>query len=151
MRSVATPVIPMRMPAMRVRSYSELSRFQTFNDRYQYLKLSGEVGASTFGWERWLNQDFYRSREWKMARNHVIARDVGMDLGVEGYEIYDRIVVHHMNPMTVDDIEFNVEAILDPEFLITTTHQTHNAIHYGTERLLRQPLIERRPGDTRLW
>lgn len=136
---------------MRVRSYSELTRYHTFEDRYEYLRLSGEVGASTFGYDRWLNQDFYRSREWKQIRNHVIARDMGMDLGVEGYEIYDRILVHHMNPMTVDDIEYNVEAILDPEFLITTTHQTHNAIHYGSEKLLRQPLVERRPGDTRLW
>lgn len=136
---------------MRVRSYSELSRYQTFEDRYRYLQLSGEVGASTFGYDRWLNQDFYRSREWKQVRNYVIARDVGMDLGVEGYEIYDRIIVHHMNPMSVDDIELNADAILDPEFLITTTHQTHNAIHYGTEKLLRQPLVERRAGDTRLW
>ena len=136
---------------MRVRSYSELRRLSTFEDRYKYLKLSGEVGASTFGFERWLNQDFYRSYEWKQVRQLVIARDVGMDLGMEGYEIYDRIIIHHMNPMTVDDIEFADDKILDPEFLITTTHRTHNAIHYGDERHLLQPLVERRRGDTRLW
>jgi len=136
---------------MRVRSYSELRRLSTFEDRYKYLRLSGEVGASTFGFERWLNQDFYRSYEWKQVRQLVIARDVGMDLGMEGYEIYDRIIIHHMNPMTVDDIEFADDKILDPEFLITTTHRTHNAIHYGDERHLLQPLVERRRGDTRLW
>lgn len=137
---------------MIIRRYSELMQCRTFEERYEYLKIGGEVGGRTFGHERWLNQDFYRSSEWKYVRNNVIARDLGRDLACEGYEIYDRIVVHHMNPMTVDDIEFNSAAILDPEFLITTTHQTHNAIHYGTEKLLRKMnFVERRPGDTRLW
>lgn len=136
---------------MRIRSYSELRRLSTFLDRFEYLKLAGEVGASTFGYDRWLNQDFYRSHQWKQVRNHVIARDIGMDLGVEGFEIYDRIIVHHMNPMISDNIELGVDEILEPEFLITTTHRTHNAIHYGDQRLLPKPFVERRPGDTRLW
>lgn len=136
---------------MVLRSYSELSRYHEFEDRYEYLKLAGEVGAATFGYDRWLNQDFYRSTEWKHVRNFVIARDNGRDLGVEGHEIWDRIIIHHMNPLTADDIEFNAEATLDPEFLITVTHRTHNAIHYGTAKLLRQPMVDRRPGDTRLW
>jgi hypothetical protein len=94
---------------------------------------------------------FYASAEWKRIRQHVIARDLGCDLGVEGYEIHDRVYVHHMNPMEPDDIFEGNSSILDPEFLITTTHRTHNAIHYGDERLLPQPLVERRPGDTKLW
>lgn len=134
-----------------IKTFSELRRIQTFEERFRYLKLGGVVGASTFGFDRYLNQDFYRSREWKYVRNHVIARDLGNDLGVDGYEIHDRIIIHHMNPMTVNDIEQGGEAILDPEFLITTTHRTHNAIHYGDERLLPQPVVERSAGDTRLW
>jgi hypothetical protein len=94
---------------------------------------------------------FYSSAQWKQVRNHVIARDQGCDLGIDGYEIYNKIVIHHMNPMTVDDITHGEESILDPEFLITTTHNTHNAIHYGDERLLARPLVERSPGDTKLW
>lgn len=136
---------------MKIRSYSQLRRIPTFEERYEYLALSGAVGEMTFGFERWLNQDFYRSREWKQIRTHVIARDLGMDLGVEGYEIHDRIIIHHMNPMTADDIERRDEKILEPEFLITTTHRTHNAIHYGDASLLPRQLVERRPGDTRLW
>lgn len=136
---------------MKVRSFSEMEQYSTFEERFRYLNLFGTVGASTFGFDRYLNQNFYRSHEWKQIRNHVIARDLGMDLGVEGYEIFDRIIIHHMNPMTVDDIESGDGSILDPEFLITTTHLTHNAIHYGDERLLRKPLVERRKGDTRLW
>lgn len=136
---------------MTTRTYSELARIPDFVGRYKYLKLRGAVGEATFGFDRWMNQDFYRSREWKRIRHHVIARDNGCDLGVEGYEIYDRIYIHHMNPMTSDDIIHGDEAILDPEFLISTTHLTHNAIHYGDERQLPRQLIERRPGDTKLW
>lgn len=136
---------------MRIRTYSELRRLDTFKERYEYLRLRGEVGKSTFGFDRYINQRFYTSQQWRHVRNHVIARDEGLDLGFPGYEIYDRIIIHHMNPMTAEDIEHGDEDILDPEFLITTTHQTHNAIHYGDERLLAQPLVERRPGDTRLW
>lgn len=136
---------------MMTRSYSELRRLPDFNTRYKYLQLSGVVGASTFGFDRHMNQQFYRSTEWRQIRDKVITRDQGMDLGIEGYEIYDRIIIHHMNPMTVDDIRDGVSEILDPEFLICTTHKTHNAIHYGDESLLARPLVERRPGDTRLW
>lgn len=136
---------------MRIRSYSELRRLDTFEERYDYLQLRGEVGKSTFGFDRYMNQRFYTSREWKQIRNQVIARDEGMDLGVDGYEIYDRIVIHHMNPMTVNDIAHGEDSILDPRYLITTTHRTHNAIHYGDRSLLPQPLVERHRGDTRLW
>lgn len=134
-----------------IRSYSELRRLDSFIDRFRYLQLRGDVGASTFGFDRYMNQQFYRSREWRQLRQHVIARDQGCDLGLDGYEIFDRIYIHHMNPMTVEDIEHGNESILDPEFLISTTHKTHNAIHYGDEKLLPQPIVERRPGDTKLW
>lgn len=134
-----------------IRSYSELRRLDSFLDRFRYLQLRGDVGASTFGFDRYMNQQFYRSREWRQLRQHVIARDQGCDLGLDGYEIFDRIYIHHMNPMTVEDIEHGNESILDPEFLISTTHKTHNAIHYGDEKLLPQPIVERRPGDTKLW
>lgn len=136
---------------MRVRCYRELRRLSTLEERYDYLALRGVVGGATFGSDRWMNQDFYRSKEWKDIRNHVIARDLGCDLGVEGYEIHDRIYIHHMNPMTVAEIEHGDSSILDPEFLITTTHRTHNAIHYGDASLLPQPPVERRAGDTKLW
>lgn len=136
---------------MMTRSYSELRRLETFEERFRYLALRGDVGAATFGFDRWMNQQFYASREWKQLRHHVIARDLGCDLGVEGYEIFDRTYIHHMNPMTKADIMHGNEAILDPEFLITCTHQTHNAIHYGDERQLPRQLVTRRPGDTKLW
>lgn len=136
---------------MRVRTYSELRRIETFEDRFRYLALNGEVGETTFGYDRYLNQRFYRSRQWKDIRHHVIARDGGCDLGIADREIFDRLYVHHMNPMQVDDFRSGTDVILDPEFLITTTHATHNAIHYGDESLLPQPPVERRPGDTKLW
>lgn len=136
---------------MKIRTYSELRRIDSYEERYDYLALRGEVGAATFGSERWMNQDFYRSTQWKQIRDEVITRDEGMDLGVEGYEIYDRIIIHHMNPMTPEEIVRGSPVILDPEYLITTTHKTHNAIHYGDRSLLRQPLVVRRPGDTKLW
>lgn len=136
---------------MRTRSFRELRRLQSFEERFEYLSLHGEVGASTFGFDRYLNQQFYRSTQWRHVRDKVIARDLGCDLGLDGYEIYDRIYIHHMNPMTVDDIQHGDADILDPEFLISTTHATHNAIHYGDATLLRKPLVERRPNDTKLW
>lgn len=136
---------------MKIRRYSELRRLETFKDRYDYLQLKGHVGESTFGFDRYINQQFYRSRQWKQIRDKVIARDEGLDLGIPGYEIYDRIIIHHMNPMTVENIEHGDSDILDPEFLITTTHKTHNAIHYGDASLLPRTLTERRPGDTKLW
>lgn len=135
----------------RIRTYSELRRFDTLDERYDYLALRGEVGASTFGFDRWMNQAFYRSYEWRHIRQHVIARDEGLDLGIPGYEIFDRPIIHHMNPMTVEDVELGGSEIVDPEFLITTSHRTHNAIHYGDKSLLPKPPVERRPGDTKLW
>lgn len=133
------------------RCYSELSRIHDFNDRFEYLKLGGNVGESTFGFDRHMNQAFYTSREWRQVRNRVIARDLGCDLGIAGMEIYKGLYIHHMNPMVRDDIMYSNEDILDPEFLITCTHRTHGAIHYGDAKLLRQPFIERRAGDTTLW
>lgn len=136
---------------MITRTYSELRHIQTFEERFRYLALRGQVGEATFGWDRWINQQFYQSSEWRHARNFVISRDLGCDLGIEGYEIHQRIYIHHMNPMTVQDITEADESILNPEFLITTTHRTHNAIHYGDERQLPRPLVERQSGDTKLW
>lgn len=133
------------------RTYSELTSIFSFEDRYEYLKLGGLVGDPTFGHERWLNQEFYNSFEWKRVREAVIARDEGCDLGVRGYEIHDRIYIHHMNPMRAEDIVAGNGDILDPEFLISTTHRTHNAIHYSDARHLVKPLVERRPGDHILW
>lgn len=134
-----------------VRSYHEMLQFPTHLERFEYLKLRASVGEATFGFDRWINQNFYRSLEWKQTRNKVIARDLGMDLGVEGYEIYDMILVHHMNPLKAEEIEAGDPNILNPEYLICVTHNTHNAIHFGDAKLLTQPFVERRPGDTKLW
>ena len=136
---------------MRNRSYSELRRLESFEDRFDYLSLGGTVGVHTFGFDRWVNQLFYHSREWSLVRDEVIVRDNGCDLGVPGYEIHGDLLVHHMNPIAIEDIENGEEWILDPEFLITTRHQTHNAIHYGDRNLLPKPPVERRAGDTKLW
>lgn len=136
---------------MMIRTYSDLIRLNTFEERYEYLKLKGSVGKSTFGFDRYINQQFYRSTQWKSIRNFVIARDQGLDLAFEGYEIYDRIIIHHMNPMSVEDIEHGDDDILNPEFLICTTHKTHNAIHYGDKNLLALPFVERTINDTKLW
>lgn len=133
------------------RNYSELRQLLTFEERYKYLKLRGQVGESTFGYDRWMNQEFYRSREWKQLRHEVIARDNGCDMGIEGYDIHSGLYIHHMNPMTTEDIVAGNPDNLDPEFLITVTHQTHNAIHYGDESLLPRPVVAREPGDTKLW
>lgn len=135
----------------RVRTYSELRRLETFQERFDYLVLRGVVGEATFGFDRWMNQDFYRSKEWSLTRRDVIARDLGCDLGVEGYEVHDRLYIHHLNPMTIADLREGDPSVLDPEYLIATTHRTHNAIHYGDAKLLRQPFVERRVGDTKLW
>lgn len=132
------------------RSYSELVRYDTFEERFRYLKLGGSVGATTFGFDRYINQRFYGSRQWRSVREHVIIRDDGLDLGCVDHFI-DRAVIHHMNPMTADDIAHGDADILDPEFLISTSHMTHNAIHYGDENLLARPFVERQPGDTKLW
>jgi hypothetical protein len=134
-----------------IRSYSELRRLSTLKERFEYLKLSGRVGQTTFGFDRYVNQQFYRSSQWRQVRHQIIVRDNGCDLGVEGYEIHNGLYIHHMNPMTLADISSGDERILDPNYLITVTHMTHNAIHYGDERLLPRQLVERRPGDTKLW
>lgn len=133
------------------RTFTELVQLSTFEDRFRYLSLKGIVGESTFGFERHLNQKFYTSREWRLIRDEVITRDYGCDLAMPGFEIYDRILIHHMNPITPDDIAHGNADILDPEYLISVTHRTHNAIHYGDKHLLALPVIERRPGDTALW
>jgi hypothetical protein len=135
----------------RVRSYSELRRIHDYDERFDYLQLRSQVGVATFGFERYLNQRFYTSAQWKHVRNVVIARDRGCDLGVPDYEIYDRPTIHHMNPMSVDEIVHADERILDPEFLICVSHVTHNAIHYGDRSLLVPRVVERVPGDTKLW
>jgi hypothetical protein len=135
----------------KIRSYSELCRLRTFEDRFDYLSLKGIVGQSTFGFDRWINQAFYRSKQWKDVREKVIVRDDGCDLGIQGYEIFSELLVHHMNPLSAEDIANGESWILDPEFLVTTSLQTHNAIHYGDERLLPKGPIIRQPGDTRLW
>ena len=134
-----------------VRSYSELLTRPTFIDRFRYLKLNGRVAEETFGFDRYLNQKFYRSAEWQSVRNYVISRDLGCDLAYPGYEIYKRIIIHHMNPITRKDILDVREEMLDPEYLICVTNETHNAIHYGDETLLFTGLPERRPNDTCPW
>lgn len=134
-----------------IRSYSELRRLDTFIERFRYLSLHGTVGKETFGFDRYMNQQFYRSREWRQLRHKIIVRDNGCDLGVPGYDIHDAIYIHHLNPMTVEHIENGDPCILDPDNLISVTHLTHNAIHYGNESLLPQLFVERRPGDTKLW
>jgi len=136
---------------MKIRSYFELRRLNTFEERYEYLRLNGEVGRSTFGFDRYINQRFYTSYEWKQARQSVIARDNGCDLGILGYEIYSGILIHHINPVSVDDITHGEEWIFDPEYLITTTQKTHNAIHFGDDKLLPKVVISRNRNDTKLW
>ena len=135
----------------RIRTYRELKRRETFEERYAYLALNGSVGYSTFGFDRYLNQKFYTSKQWRDVRQYVIARDNGCDLGVEGYDIHSRLYIHHMNPMDTKSLIEGDPSILDPEFLITTTHRTHNAIHYGDESQLPKEFVERKPGDTKLW
>lgn len=134
-----------------IRSYSELAKRDAFLSRFKYLVLGGSIGAATFGYDRPMNQDFYHSFEWKRIRDHVIVRDQGCDLGVRGHEIHDRILVHHMNPITTRDlVQFN-EDILDPEYLVCVSTRTHNAIHFGDESQLPTQFVERQPGDTKLW
>ncbi len=134
-----------------LRTYSELSRLQTFRERFEYLRLDGIVGAETFGFDRYLNQVFYNSDEWKAVRKTVIIRDNGCDLGMDGYDIHGKIIVHHMNPFSIDDVLHRKEELLDPEFLISTVLNTHNAIHYGDESLLPSAPIVRTRNDTCPW
>lgn len=140
------------MTKTTIKTYAELSRLTTFEDRFNYLKLDGQVGRDTFGFDRIFNQRFYKSREWKAVRDFVIIRDNGCDLGIEGREIYGRnIIIHHMNPISLDDIENHSDFLLNPEYLITTVHNTHNAIHYGDIDLLITAPIERSKNDTCPW
>jgi hypothetical protein len=149
-RSMRHPKIRLR-EALRTRTYSELRRLPTFEERYAYLALGGEVGQATFGSKRLINQRFYRSRQWRSVCDYVVLRDDGCDLGVAGYEIHAGLLVHHMNPITPEDLVHGNPDVLDPEFLITTTLRTHNAIHFGDDSLLVKLPVERRPGDTTLW
>lgn len=134
-----------------IRSYRELRRFRTFDERFDYLKLHGTVGQATFGFERYLNQVFYHSNEWKRVRDEVLIRDGGCDLGVSGFEIFNRPTIHHINPITIEDIEDGNPCVFDLNNLITTSHETHNAIHYGSESLLIKLPKERMKGDTTPW
>ena len=136
---------------MIIRTYSELITLPTFEERYQYLRLDGRVGQETFGFDRWLNQKFYKDPEWLRVRDFVIIRDNGCDLGIEGREIRSRILIHHMNPITTDDIVKRSKYLLDPEYLICTVKRTHDAIHYGDESLLILNPIERTKNDTCPW
>lgn len=136
---------------MIIRTYSELSQFKTFEDRYNYLRLDGMVCEETFGFDRYLNQIFYKSKEWQSVRDFVIIRDNGCDLGVEGYEIHGRILIHHMNPISKKDLEEKSDYLLNPEYLISTTHSTHNAIHYGDSDLLSRNPVIRIKNDTCPW
>lgn len=135
-----------------IRTYSELSKLNTFRERYEYLKLDGAVGEETFGFDRYINQMFYKSEEWKRIRNYVITRDNGCDLGIQDRKIVDSVIlVHHMNPITKEDIINKNEILLDPEYLITTIKPTHDAIHYGDESLLAEDLVIRSKNDTCPW
>ena len=135
-----------------IRTYSELSKFKTFRERYEYLKLDGTIGEETFGFDRYINQMFYKSEEWKRIRNYVITRDNGCDLGIQDRKIVDSVIlVHHMNPITKEDIINKNEILLDPEYLITAIKPTHDAIHYGDESLLAEDLIVRSKNDTCPW
>lgn len=136
---------------MTIRTYSELITLPTFEERFHYLQLDGRVGEETFGFDRYLNQAFYKSEEWLRVRDLVIVRDNGCDLGIEGREIYGRILIHHMNPITIDDIAKRSKYLLDPEYLITTVKNTHDAIHYGDDSLLIKLPIERTRNDTCPW
>ena len=136
---------------MIIRTYSELIKLPTFEERFQYLKLDGDVGVETFGFDRYLNQAFYSSDEWKSILNQVIIRDNGCDLGIEGREIYKRIIIHHMNPITKEDLLYRTEYLLNPEYMICTMKNTHDASHYGDENLLFKDPIERKPNDTCPW
>lgn len=134
-----------------IRTFRELSRLKTFEDRYDYLRLNGIVGVNTFGYDRYLNQFLYKSKRWLQSRDEVIIRDDGCDLGIEDRKIYGRIIIHHMNPITLLDIESNDDKVFDPRFLISTTMDTHNAIHYGDKTKLQKDPLERKRNDTCPW
>lgn len=134
-----------------IRTYTDLIAIPTFVERFEYLNLMGSVGADTFGYDRYLNQIFYTTREWRHLRDQVILRDMGRDLAMEGYEIHGKIYIHHLNPISKDDIIERSEYLMNPEFLVCTSFETHNAIHYGNANNLRSVPIERRANDTCPW
>ena len=135
-----------------IKTYSELCKLKTFKERFEYLRLDGQVGKDTFGFDRIFNQKFYTSAEWRALRDHIIVRDNGCDLGVPGHEIYgQKIIIHHLNPITIDDLIKPSDYLTNPEYLITTIHNTHNAIHYGDDSLLITAPIERSKHDTCPW
>lgn len=136
---------------MGLRTYSELITLPTFKERFNYLRLDGRVGLETFGHDRYLNQILYNSPEWRNLRSRIVTRDCGRDLACEGYDIYGQVLVHHINPITVKDILDRNHMVFDPENLITTVHNTHNAIHYGDESLLTTEPIIRYKDDTCPW
>lgn len=136
---------------MSIKTYSELITIPTYEDRFRYLQLKGAVGKDTFGYDRYLNQILYNSPEWKRLRNRIIIRDNGCDMGCEGYEIYGRVLIHHLNPITVEDVVSRNPIVFDPENLICVSHNTHNAIHYGDESLLILAPVERTKNDTCPW
>lgn len=139
------------MKKSHIRTYTELSKLNTFKERYEYLRLDGNVSEETFGFDRILNQKFYRSAEWKRIRDEVIVRDLGCDLGVEGYDINTKIYIHHMNPITKMDLVDQTELLLNPEYLICCSFNTHQAIHYGSEDLTPQDPVIRTKNDTCPW
>ena len=136
---------------MDIRTYSELIQLPTFEERFEYLRLNGSVGKDTFGFDRYLNQQFYRSSEWRRVRDQVILRDCGCDLGIEGYEIPSRVLIHHMNPISIEDLQSMSDLLMNPEYLICVSHRTHNAIHYGDESFIVTTPIERSQNDTCPW
>lgn len=136
---------------MALLTYRELIRIPTFMERYEYLKLAGSVGDQTFGFDRYLNQQFYASREWRLFRNKIIARDNGNDMAHADYPINGLVIIHHLNPLTIEDFEEHSQALFDPENVVAVSHMTHEAIHYGTCDLLPQDLVERKPYDTVPW
>lgn len=134
-----------------MRTYTDLIKLPTFQERFKYLELNGVVGSDTFGFDRYLNQNFYTSQEWQRIKREVILRDNGCDLGVDGYTIFGRVIVHHMNPISPKDILNQTDLLMNPEFLICVSHTTHNAIHYGSENLLLKGPADRKPNDTCPW
>ena len=153
MRTLLIPcdIIAEMMALKMIKTYSELISLPTFKERYEYLKIGGKVGTETFGFDRFLNQAFYKSREWLPIRDRIIVRDNGCDLAMEGFDIFGRIIVHHLNPITLDDILEMNDLVLNPEYLVCVSHMTHQAIHYGDANLLPKGLIERRKNDTCPW
>lgn len=136
---------------MKIRTYSELLTYKTFDDRYNYLKLSGKVGIETFGFDRYLNQVLYRSKKWRELRPWIITRDNACDMGIDGYDIFDKIVIHHMNPISIEDLEEDNGDVFNPEFLVCVSLNTHNLIHFGSDRKLPKPIIQRKPNDMCPW